>query len=132
MIRLHENNKRKGETVRRALFLVCLVALVAVPLLLAAEKTTTVKGEVVDTMCYASMGAKGESHAKCGIACAKKGIPVGLVEEGKAGKMYILLPKKDASGLPDAVVDHMGKMVTVTGHAYESGGNSFLTVDEVK
>lgn len=117
---------------KRALFLVCLVALVAVPLLLAADKTTTVKGELVDTACYASMGAKGESHAKCAITCAKKGIPVGLVEEGKAAKMYILLPKKDAAGLPDAVIDHMGKVVTVTGHAYESGGNSFLSVDEVK
>jgi hypothetical protein len=95
----------------------------------AADKPATVKGEVVDTMCYASMGASGEGHAKCGIACAKKGIPVGLVE-GK--KMYILLPAKDATGLPAAVVDHMGKVVTVTGKTYESGGNTFLTVESVK
>ena len=94
-----------------------------------ADKPVTVKGEVVDTMCYASMGASGEGHAKCGITCAKKGIPVGLVE-GK--KMYILLPAKDASGLPATVVDHMGKTVTITGKTYESGGNSFLTVESVK
>lgn len=89
----------------------------------------TVKGEVVDTFCYASMGARGESHAKCGIGCAAKGIPVGLVE---GSKMYILLPAKDAQGLPKTVVDHMGKVITVTGDAYSAGGNNFLTVQSVK
>jgi hypothetical protein len=108
------------------LALVCLVVSVAV---YAADKSVTVKGEVVDTFCYASMGAKGESHAKCGIACAAKGIPVGLVE---GNKMYILLPPKDGTGLPKAVTEHMGKMVTVTGKAYSAGGNNFLTVDSVK
>ncbi|HKB80367.1 MAG TPA: hypothetical protein VKH35_11695 [Thermoanaerobaculia bacterium] len=96
---------------------------------LAAEKPVTVKGEVVDTMCYAAMGARGEGHAKCGIKCAKSGIPVGLVE---GNKMYILLPAKDGEGLPAAVIDHMGKVVSVTGHTYESGGNAFLTVDSVR
>ena len=117
---------------KRAIVLAAAIVIVAAVSLVAAEKSVTVKGEVVDTLCYASMGAKGESHAKCGITCAKKGIPVGLVEEGKTSKMYILLPPKDATGLPAAVTDHMGKVVTVTGHAYESGGNSFLTVDSVK
>lgn len=96
---------------------------------LAADKTVTVKGEVVDTFCYAAMGASGPGHAKCGMGCAAKGIPVGLVE-GK--KMYILLPAKDAEPLPKAVIEHMGKVVTVTGKTYESGGNSFLTVESVK
>jgi type 1 fimbria pilin len=109
---------------------IAVIALaVSATLLLAADKTVTVKGEVVDTMCYASMGARGESHAKCGIGCAKKGIPVGLVE---GNKMYILLPAKDDTGLPAAVVDHMGKVVQVTGKTYSAGGNTFLTVDSVK
>jgi hypothetical protein len=95
----------------------------------AAEKTVTVRGEVVDTFCYASMGAKGSSHAQCGIACAKAGIPVGLVE-GK--KLHILLPAKDKQSLPAAVTDKMGKVVSVTGHSYTSGGVNFLTVESVK
>ena len=97
---------------------------------LAADKSVTVKGEVVDTMCYASMGAGGEGHAKCGIGCAKKGVPIGLVDGAK--KMYILLPGKDDTPMPPAVVEHMGKVVTVTGKVYQSGGNSFLTVESVK
>ena len=108
------------------LILVCFVVTAAV---YAADKTVTVKGEVVDTMCYASMGAKGEGHAKCGMTCAAKGVPVGLVE---GSKMYILLPAKDAQGLPKAVTEKMGKEVTVTGKTYSAGGNTFLTVDSVK
>ncbi len=48
----------------------------------AAEKEVSVIGEVVDTYCFATMGAKGASHKQCGITCAKKGIPVGLLESG--------------------------------------------------
>jgi len=117
---------------KRALSLVAVVLVVAAASLFASDKPVTVKGELVDTLCYASMGAKGDGHAKCALACAKKGIPIGLVEEGKTSKMYVLLPPKDATGMPAAVTDHMGKVVSVTGHAYESGGNSFLTVDSVK
>jgi len=108
------------------LVLVCLVISAAI---YAADKTVNVKGEVVDTMCYAAMGAKGEGHAKCGMSCAAKGMPVGLVE---GSKMYILLPPKDGTGLPKAVTEHMGKEVTVTGKVYTAGGNTFLTVDSVK
>lgn len=106
-----------------------LALILAAAVVVGADHPVTVKGEVVDTMCYASMGAGGEGHAKCGIGCARKGIPVGLVE-GK--KMYILLPAKDDTGLPAAVIDHMGKTVTITGKSYESGGNTFLTVESVK
>ena len=108
------------------LVVVCLVLTAAV---YAADKAVSVKGEVVDTFCYAAMGAKGESHAKCGMSCAAKGIPVGLVE---GNKMYILLPPKDGAGLPKTVTEKMGKVVTVTGKAYAAGGNNFLTVDSVK
>ena len=112
------------------LILVCLVVTAAV---YAGEKAAvtekTVKGELVDTMCYASMGAKGEGHAKCAMVCAGKGMPVGLVE---GSKMYILLPPKDSQGLPKSVTDHMGKEVSVTGKVYTAGGNTFLTVDSVK
>jgi hypothetical protein len=77
---------------KRLILVASILALVAAASMFAAEPAVTVKGELVDTLCYASMGNKGEGHAKCAIACAKKGIPVGLVEEGKAGKMYVLLP----------------------------------------
>lgn len=95
------------------------------------EGTLTVTGELIDTFCFASMGAKGESHRQCAIECAKKGIPVGLLED-KTGKVYVLLPAKDKSPLPDAVIDKMGRKATVTGKMYMSGGTPFLTVESVK
>jgi hypothetical protein len=96
-----------------------------------AAEAVTVKGELIDTYCYALMGAKGESHRQCAIDCVKAGIPAGLLEEG-TGKVYVLLPSKDKTGLPKGVIDKMGRTATVTGKVYTSGGSQFLTVDSIK
>ncbi len=97
----------------------------------AQAKTVTVKGEVIDTYCYALMGAKGESHRQCAIDCIKAGIPAGLLEEG-TGKVYVLLPNKDKAGLPKGVIDKLGRMASITGKVYTSGGSNFLTVESIK
>jgi len=96
-----------------------------------AAETMTIKGEVIDTYCYALMGAKGESHRQCAIDCVKAGIPAGLLEEG-TGKVYVLLPSKDKTGLPKGVMDKMGRMASITGKMYASGGSQFLTVESIK
>src|SRR5690349_1633348 len=92
----------------------------------AAERNVTVTGEIIDTFCYSAMGAKGATHKQCGIDCAKKGIPVGILEKDE--KIHILLPSKDKTSLPDDVINKMGETATVTGHAYSKGGVAFLTV----
>jgi len=97
----------------------------------AQAKTVTVKGEVIDTYCYALMGAKGESHRQCAIDCVKAGIPAGLLEES-TGKVYVLLPNKDKTGLPQGVIDKLGRMASITGKVYTSGGSNFLTVESIK
>jgi hypothetical protein len=97
----------------------------------AGAKDVSVTGEVIDTFCYAAMGATGTGHKQCGIDCAKKGIPVGLLEKG-TDKIHVLLPTKDKTALPDALVGKMGETVTVTGHPYSKGGVAFLTVESVK
>ncbi len=94
-------------------------------------EAVTVKGEIIDTYCYSLMGAKGESHRQCAIDCIKAGIPAGLLEEG-TGKVYVLLPNKDKTGLPKGVVDKIGRTATITGKVYASGGSQFLTVESVK
>jgi hypothetical protein len=112
-----------------SLFLLSVCSASIVP---AAETPeTTVTGNLIDAFCYNTMGAHGPSHRKCAIACAKKGIPVGLEEKG-TGKIYVLLPKKDEQPLPAGVIDKMESEVTVSGHQYEKGGVNFLTVDSVK
>jgi hypothetical protein len=62
-----------------------LVAWLALPALgsraaeAAAGKTETIKGEVVDLMCYLDHGAKGEKHKGCAQKCIESGGPVGLL-----------------------------------------------------
>ena len=97
-----------------------------------AAETVAVKGEVIDTYCYALMGAKGESHRQCAIDCFKAGIPAGLLENG-TNKVFVLLPNKDKTSLPQsAILEKMGRQATITGKIYTSGGSSFLTVESIK
>lgn len=97
----------------------------------AIAAAETVTGEVIDTFCFASMGAKGATHRQCGLDCAKKGIPVGLLENG-TNKVYVLLPNKDKMALPEEVVNKMGEQATVTGKVHSTGGSTFLTVESIK
>ena len=100
---------------------------------MAADTGTakSVTGTLEDSFCYGTMGAHGAAHKKCAIGCAKAGIPVSLVEKGSK-KIYVLLPPKNAQGLPDDVISKMEDTVTVTGKQYSKGGVNFLTVDSVK
>jgi hypothetical protein len=73
----------------------------------AAEETKTVEGELVDLHCFAAGGAKGEEHGKtCGAKCAKSGIPVALLVDGKAWTL---------ATNPRPLGDSVGKTVRVTG-----------------
>ena len=71
-----------------------------------AADEKTVEGELVDTHCYAKGGAKGEGHASCGAKCAKSGIPVAVLSDGKAWTI---------STNPVPLADAVGKTVRVTG-----------------
>ena len=112
-------------------FVTLLLVLGGLSQVYAQAQTVTVKGEVIDTYCYALMGAKGESHRQCAIDCFKAGIPAGLLENG-TNKVYVLLPNKDKAGLPSGVMEKMGRQVTITGKVYTSGGSRFLTVESIK
>ena len=118
------------KTLVLSLLAVSLMVSVGLTKVYAAE-TVTVKGEIIDTYCYALMGAKGEGHRQCAIDCIKAGIPVGILEDG-TNKVYVLLPNKDKSGLPKGVLDKIGRSATITGKVYASGGSQFLTVESIK
>ncbi len=90
-----------------------------------------IKGELVDSLCYVGMAAKGTGHKQCAIDCAKAGIPISIVEEG-TGKMYTVLPKQDKTGYPASVISKMGEKVTLKGDFYENGGNKYVAVESVE
>jgi hypothetical protein len=77
------------------------------------------------------MGAKGESHRQCAIDCVKAGIPAGILEEG-TNKVYVLLPSKDKSPLPKAVIEKMARKATINGYVFTVGGSQFLTIESIK
>ena len=81
---------------RIRLILQCLAITIAIgavshvqPLFAADPKEKTIEGEVVDLSCYMSQGAKGADHMACGASCAKRGLPVGLVNA--KGEAFTLL-----------------------------------------
>jgi hypothetical protein len=112
--------------------IILLLVLSGLSQVYAQAKTVTVKGEVIDTYCYALMGAKGESHRQCAIDCFKAGIPAGLLENG-TNKVFVLLPNKDKTSLPQsAILEKMGRQASISGKVYNSGGSNFLTVESIK
>ena len=90
-----------------------------------------IKGELVDSLCYVAMAAKGPGHKQCAIDCAKAGIPISILEDG-TGKLYTVLPKEDETGYPASVINKMGETVTLKGNLYENGGNRYVTVESVE
>lgn len=73
----------------------------------ADKETKTVEGELVDLHCYSAGGAQGEEHGKtCGAACAKSGIPVAVLVDGKAWTL---------ATNPRPLSDAVGKQIRVTG-----------------
>ena len=91
----------------------------------------TIKGELVDSLCYVAMASKGSGHKQCAMDCAKAGIPISIVEDG-TGKMYTVLPKEDKTGYPASVISKMGDKVTLKGDLYENGGNKYVAVESVE
>ncbi|MBI4597870.1 MAG: hypothetical protein HY737_05660 [Candidatus Omnitrophica bacterium] len=94
-------------------------------------QAVTIKGELVDSLCYVAMNAKGAGHKQCAIDCAKAGIPISILEDG-TGKLYTVLPKEDKTGYPADVINKMGEPVTLKGDLYENGGQRYVTVESVE
>lgn len=98
---------------------------------IAFAADATVKGHLRDSFCYVTMGAHGPSHKQCAIACARKGIPVSLIQDG-TNKAFILLPPKNKESLPESVISKMEDHVTVTGQEYNKDGIAYLVVKSVE
>lgn len=121
----------------RKIVVVCLVLVLAFGFAAVAgaqkapSEKVTVTGEVIDTYCYSTEGARGMGHKACAMACAKQGIPVGLLEKG-TNKVYVLLPDKKETPIPAGVIDKCGEEITVTGQKFLTGGDTFLTIESFK
>lgn len=83
--------------------------------------TQTVKGEVVDLMCYLDHGAKGEKHKGCAEKCIKSGGPVGLLSEDQ---LYLVIG--DHKPMNDELAAKAGETVTLKGKVVEKHGMKMI------
>ncbi len=112
-----------------------VAALVAGPLLpiqtAAADQgtgtTTTLKGEIVDLMCYLDHGAKGEKHQKCAEKCIKSGGPVGLLS---GNDLYLVVGDHEPAN--DKLASKAGQTVTLKGKVASRNGMKMIQNAELE
>ena len=93
-------------------------------------QATTIKGEIIEMSCYANMGAKGESHKQCAIACAKNGHSLGLLEDG-TGMVYTVVSPIDKN-TKDTLMPFIAEHVAVTGMVIQKGGMNFINMQTIE
>ena len=113
---------------------VALGASLALPALsLAAEdkssgQTQTIKGEVVDLMCYLDHGAKGEKHKGCAKKCIESGGPVGLLTADD--QLYLVIG--DHQPMNKELAAKAAQTVTLKGKVVERNGMKMIEKAELQ
>jgi hypothetical protein len=112
---------------------ISLAAAVAFAISLVAPvlaQDMTVTGEVVDVACATKKapGGKGADHAGCAMACAKKGMPAGIMT---ADAIYVITGDYAANSNAK-LLDFVAKSVTVTGAVVEKDGQKMINVKTIK
>jgi hypothetical protein len=93
-----------------------------------AAETKTIKGEVVDMMCYLDHGAKGEKHAACAKKCIESGGPVGILTEDK--QLYLIIG--DHKPMNKELAELAAKTITVKGEVVERDGIKMIQKCEIE
>jgi hypothetical protein len=98
----------------------------------AEEKTTaqtqTIKGEVVDLMCYLDHGAKGEKHKGCAKKCIEGGGPVGLLTADD--RLYLVIG--DHQPINKELSAKAAQTVTLKGKVVERNGMKMIENAELQ
>tara|TARA_B100001245_G_C22857517_1_gene412261 strand:+ start:979 stop:1353 length:375 start_codon:yes stop_codon:yes gene_type:complete len=109
--------------------LVILAVAVSMPSL--ATQQVTVRGEVIDSVCFIKSGASGSGHRGCAQTCADNGVPLALLEEGT--DQLIWLASSASMQSPNADLKaHASHTVEITGEYAERGGAKILVISEIK
>jgi hypothetical protein len=108
-------------------------ASLALPALsLAAEEkagtTQSIKGEVVDLMCYLDHGAKGEKHKGCATKCIEGGGPVGLLTADD--QLYLVIG--DHAPINKELASKAAQIVTLKGKVVERHGMKMIENAQVE
>lgn len=94
-----------------------------------AFAATTLKGELVDQVCFTKDAKSvGAGHQSCAQTCAKKGQPVALVTSDGVYMVMGDLTKDNNAQL----VPHMSHIVELTGEVSEKDGHKMITASALK
>ena len=95
----------------------------------AAPKTEAkLVGEVICLSCYVDHESKGAEHAACAASCAKRGVPMGILQD-KTGNVFMVV--KGHTGANEAMQPFAGKRVSLTGRWMERGGSKIFNLETV-
>ena len=95
----------------------------------AKLKPITVIGTVVDTGCYMVHDGIGADHAECATECARKGIPLAILDE--TGKVYLPLGV-DHENPNTRLMPFVEKKVKVIGTQVDRGGLSGISIKTIE
>ena len=118
---------------KRAYYLPIALVVLAVALSMPslATQQVTVRGEVIDSVCFIKSGARGGDHRGCAKTCADNGIPLALLKEGT--DQLIWLASSASMESPNADLKaHASHTVEITGEYAERGGAKILVISEIK
>jgi type 1 fimbria pilin len=110
---------------KRILATTAVLALFALPLAAQGHAATpgnemTITGQVVDLNCNTTNGASGAAHKACAQACAKAGVPLGILSSD--GTMYLPVSSKPGDPQNSKLEPFVEGKVKVTGmHRLVSG-----------
>ena len=91
-----------------------------------ADQQKTLKGEIVDLMCYLDHGAKGDGHKGCAGKCLKSGGPVGLLV---GDQVYLVVG--DHKPMNDELAGKAAETVTLKGKVVEKSGMKMIENSQI-
>jgi len=94
----------------------------------APKTAAKLVGEVICISCYVDHESKGPEHAACAASCAKRGVPMGILED-KTGNVFLVV--KGHTGANADLQPFAGKKVALTGRWFERGGAKIFNLDTV-
>jgi len=97
----------------------------------AQERTTTVKGYVLDSACAFIKNLRKPVSTECALACAKAGSPLVILADD--GKIYWpISDSMPATGQNERLMKFAGEKVKVTGKIYERNGSRALVIEKIE
>ncbi|HVH67550.1 MAG TPA: hypothetical protein VM716_06745 [Gemmatimonadales bacterium] len=119
---------------KRILATTAVLALCALPLAAqghaaVAGNEMTITGQVIDMNCHTTNGASGAGHKACAQACAKAGVPLGILASD--GTIYLPVSSKPGDPQNSKLEQYVEGKVKVTGTHRVAGGLHTIEIKTV-